>query len=101
MSVTKFSDTFSDYDRYPIDIYNYCWKVSLRIVKVRKMKKIILLISLCLISFLSAEILIPMDLMQTDHLKAYGIAFSALKEELTVQWLLNYRGGSYLNSRFL
>lgn len=54
---------------------------------------IILLVS---ISFLSGEILIPMDITQTDHLKAYGIAFNALQQELTVQWLLNYRGGSYL-----
>jgi hypothetical protein len=37
-----------------------------------------------------------MDLVQTNHLKAYGIAFAALKEQITVTWLLNYRGGSYL-----
>lgn len=44
----------------------------------------------------SAEILIPMDNTQTNHLKAYGIAFAGLKEHLVGRWLLNYRGGSFL-----
>ncbi len=52
---------------------------------------------LCLVSIsLGAEILIPMDRSQTNHLKAYGVAFQALKEQFTVKWLLNYRGGSFL-----
>ena len=33
---------------------------------------------------------------QKDHLKAYGIAFWILENDLTVDWLLNYRGGSFL-----
>ena len=37
-----------------------------------------------------------MDLKQTDHLKAYGIAFWALEQGINVEWLLNYRGGSFL-----
>ena len=41
-------------------------------------------------------ILIPMDLSQTDHLKAYGIAYWVLKQGINVEWLLNYRGGSFL-----
>jgi len=45
---------------------------------------------------LSADILIPMDNTQTNHLKAYGIAFAGLKEHLVGRWLLNYRGGSFL-----
>jgi hypothetical protein len=44
----------------------------------------------------SAEILIPMDLAQTDHLKAYGVAYHALQRGQDVEWLLNYRGGSFL-----
>jgi hypothetical protein len=44
----------------------------------------------------SARILIPMDLTQTDHLKAYGIAYWVLTRGETVEWLLNYRGGSFL-----
>jgi len=37
-----------------------------------------------------------MDLKQTDHLKAYGVAFWALERSINVEWLLNYRGGSFL-----
>ena len=33
---------------------------------------------------------------QKDHLKAYGIAFWTLENDLSVDWLLNYRGGSFL-----
>ena len=42
------------------------------------------------------KLLIPMDLSQRDHLKAYGIAFWALQNGVTVEWLLNFRGGSFL-----
>ncbi|MFZ5433458.1 MAG: asparagine synthetase B [Calditrichota bacterium] len=42
------------------------------------------------------KLLIPMDLAQTDHLKAYGVAWDALNRGLHVDWLLNYRGGSFL-----
>lgn len=37
-----------------------------------------------------------MDLTQTDHLKSYGLAYWALKQGQTVDWLLNYRGGSFM-----
>jgi hypothetical protein len=37
-----------------------------------------------------------MDLKQTDHLKAYGITFNALREGIKADWLLNYRGGSFM-----
>jgi hypothetical protein len=42
------------------------------------------------------KILVYMDLQQTDHLKAYGIAYWALTKGLDVDWLLNYRGGSFM-----
>ncbi|MBN2416110.1 asparagine synthetase B [bacterium] len=42
------------------------------------------------------HLLIPMDLTQTDHLKAYGVAYRVLEEGQKIQWLLNYRGGSFL-----
>lgn len=42
------------------------------------------------------SILIPMDNQQANHLKAYGIAYKALKDDLDVDWLLNYRGGSFM-----
>ncbi|HNP50043.1 MAG TPA: asparagine synthetase B [Bacteroidia bacterium] len=64
------------------------------------MKKIIVLVFL-LISFVkvnAAFILIPMDETQKNHLKAYGIAYYALQNSVDVQWLLNYKGGSFLLS---
>lgn len=42
------------------------------------------------------SILIPMDNQQSNHLKAYGIAYKALKDDMDVDWLLNYRGGSFM-----
>jgi hypothetical protein len=42
------------------------------------------------------SILIPMDGVQKDHLKAYGVAYFILKQNTPVDWLLNYRGGSFL-----
>jgi hypothetical protein len=44
----------------------------------------------------STQIIIPMDDTQSDHLKAYGIAFWSLENNVTIEWLLNYRGGSFL-----
>lgn len=41
-------------------------------------------------------VLIPMDDRQTNHLKAYGIAYKVLKDDQDVEWLLNYRGGSFM-----
>ncbi|MFN8166058.1 MAG: asparagine synthetase B [Bacteroidia bacterium] len=58
-----------------------------------------LLITIMLLFALRAQaayILIPMDESQTNHLKAYGIAYYALQKSVDVQWLLNYRGGSFL-----
>ena len=42
------------------------------------------------------NMLIYMDLEQRDHLKAYGVAFQALEQGFTMEWLLNYRGGSFV-----
>jgi hypothetical protein len=33
---------------------------------------------------------------QENHLKAYGVAFAAIKDGITVDWLLNYKGGSFV-----
>tara|TARA_B100000925_G_scaffold27002_1_gene18088 strand:+ start:57 stop:1328 length:1272 start_codon:yes stop_codon:yes gene_type:complete len=44
----------------------------------------------------AARILVPMDDSQTNHLKAYGVAFWVLENGVEVEWLLNYRGGSFL-----
>lgn len=37
-----------------------------------------------------------MDDSQSNHLKAYGMAFWLLEQEVEIEWLLNYRGGSFL-----
>src|SRR5206468_8336717 len=42
------------------------------------------------------SLLIPMDDSQTDHLKAYGLTYKAIQAGLKAEWLLNYRGGSFL-----
>ncbi len=42
------------------------------------------------------SLLIPMDDAQTDHLKAYGLAYRAIQAGLKAEWFLNYRGGSFL-----
>lgn len=45
----------------------------------------------------ASSILIPMDAdTQKNHLKAYGITYWMLSKQQKVQWLLNYRGGSFL-----
>ena len=44
----------------------------------------------------ASYLLIPMDESQTNHLKAYGITYWVLQNELEVDWLLNYRGGSFM-----
>ncbi|GEO02846.1 hypothetical protein AAE02nite_05100 [Adhaeribacter aerolatus] len=43
----------------------------------------------------ATEILVPMDETQKDHLKAYGVAYWVLQNQQEVDWLLNYRGGSF------
>lgn len=44
----------------------------------------------------AAYLLIPMDeTSQRNHLKAYGIAYWVLTQGVPVDWLLNYRGGSF------
>lgn len=42
------------------------------------------------------QLLIPMDESQKDHLKSYGMAYWLLEQDLEVDWLLNYRGGSFM-----
>jgi hypothetical protein len=62
------------------------------------MKKIsvIIILFLSAISLKSQVMLIPMDLAQTNHLKAYGLVYWALNQGIQSEWLLNYRGGSFL-----
>jgi hypothetical protein len=44
----------------------------------------------------AAYIVVPMDAAQKNHLKAYGIAYWVLENNVEVDWLLNYRGGSFV-----
>lgn len=61
------------------------------------MKYSLLIVLVCLVYCSRANsIFIPMDESQRDHLKAYGLAYFTLKEGEPVDWLLNYRGGSFL-----
>ncbi|MFY0652927.1 MAG: asparagine synthetase B [Cyclobacteriaceae bacterium] len=61
------------------------------------MKRLIFLL-IMVISFnaKSSSILIAMDDTQANHLKAYGIAYWVLQNDIEVDWLLNYRGGSFM-----
>ncbi len=42
------------------------------------------------------RLLVPMDDGQTNHLKAYGLTYNAVKSGAQAEWLLNYRGGAFL-----
>jgi hypothetical protein len=62
------------------------------------MRKFIVLVFFLIIGKISfaSQILVPMDNVQKNHLKAYGIAYWILTFEQDVNWLLNYRGGSFM-----
>jgi len=61
------------------------------------MKRLLILITLVcgLQASKAAYLIIPMDDMQKNHLKAYGIAYWVLEKDVSIEWLLNYRGGSF------
>ena len=67
------------------------------------MKKLLslLIFVFCTQVFWASKILIPMDEgEQNNHLKAYGIAYWVLQNDIEVEWLLNYRGGSFLMDNY-
>lgn len=47
-------------------------------------------------SSFASRILIPMDENQKNHLKAYGVAFWILQKDIEVDWLLNFKAGSFM-----
>jgi hypothetical protein len=66
--------------------------------KMYKQRLLLLVIAfhlLCFSNVLAQMLLVPMDMTQTDHLKAYGAAYWVLAHGVEVDWLLNYRGGSF------
>ncbi len=67
-------------------------------IRLRTGSVLLLMIALFLSApvLLGQKLLVYMDLRQTDHLKAYGIAYWTLERGVPVEWLLNYRGGSFL-----
>ncbi len=72
------------------------WMISLRSDRL-----LLALLGTCLgLQLHAAKILVPMDGSQRDHLKAYGVAFWALQRDVPIDWLLNYRGGSFLLDQF-
>ncbi len=57
----------------------------------------IALVLLCVAAPARAQtLLVPMDDGQSNHLKAYGLAFQAIKTVQRAEWLINYRGGAFL-----
>lgn len=61
------------------------------------MKKIIVVFLLLFsVQARATQLLVPMDESQTNHLKAYGVAYWTLENQIVIEWLLNYRGGSFL-----
>ncbi len=67
--------------------------------RLTKIYKILIISIFCIIftqSIYAIGFLIPMDNSQRNHLKAYGITYWVLQNNFEAQWLLNYRGGSFL-----
>ncbi len=62
---------------------------------LRKTLLIVFLFALSVPAWAS-YLFIPMDKTQANHLKAYGIAYWVLENQTEVDWLLNYRGGSFM-----
>ncbi|MAJ98470.1 MAG: asparagine synthetase B [Flavobacteriales bacterium TMED288] len=56
----------------------------------------LIIILSCSIEIFGTNILIPMNNKQKNHLKAYGIAYFSLQKNMNVDWLLNFKGGSFL-----
>lgn len=61
-------------------------------IKIRLIGVMLLLVSI----LPGQKLLVPMDFSQSDHLKAYGVIYWVLKQGVNVEWLLNYRGGSFM-----
>jgi hypothetical protein len=79
-------------------LYFQSFGLSLPLTILLNMKKFLLILSLVMTSLsLRAEyLLVPMDYTQSEHLKAYGVAYWVLEYGIDVDWLLNYRGGSFM-----
>jgi hypothetical protein len=64
--------------------------------KILKKLSLLLLLSSLFFTANASYIFIPMDESQSNHLKAYGIAYFSIELDIKVDWLLNYQGGSFM-----
>lgn len=55
-----------------------------------------LLMCFIFVPLFADKLMIPMDLSQVDHLQAYGVAYRVIEAGVAIEWLLNFRGGSFL-----
>ena len=68
---------------------------------MKRLITILFIVTLVTPNIFASKVLIPMDEeSQRNHLKAYGIAYWILQNEIEVEWLLNYRGGSFLVANY-
>lgn len=65
-------------------------------MKRKNLLRSVVILWLSIVPSFAQHCLIPMDYVQSDHLKAYGIAFWSLTRGINVEWLLNYRSGSFM-----
>lgn len=60
----------------------------------------IILLSLISLASSGAHILVKMNTAQKNHLKAYGVTYWILENDVEVEWLLNYEGGAFLCKQY-
>nr|WP_245668177.1 asparagine synthetase B [Allomuricauda zhangzhouensis] len=78
-------------------ITTYRFKKSTYLSPRAKSRGLLFIVLLLSLQSFASVILIPMDADgQKNHLKAYGITYWVLTKQQKVQWLLNYRGGSFM-----
>jgi hypothetical protein len=69
---------------------------GVEILKAHKLIAMLLVIAALPAAASADKIVVGMDLTQTDHLKAYGLAYWCLEQGVNVEWLLNYKSGSFM-----
>jgi len=65
---------------------------------IKRLLLIFVLLSFSISAWAQQKLFIPMDASQTNHLKAYGLIFNNLQKGNSAEWLLNYRGGSFMTN---
>ncbi len=62
---------------------------------IKRISLIVLLAAISITGYAN-KILVPMDQSQSNHMKAYGVAYWVLSQDEPIDWMLNFRGGSFL-----